>query len=162
MYYLLYLELLLRSAQFLGLGIEFLTLHAQFAVRVLELGQALCVGVAGEDVVDRHTCRELLGDRLGPRGHGAAGGVAHAEACDGLAHRGGDDVDDAVYEERWINMGGKNTAAMKAGERIIINTPGGGGWGNVGDAKAEKKEKDPKHAWRGGSYASREEMALQA
>ncbi|CZT00714.1 probable 5-oxoprolinase [Rhynchosporium agropyri] len=66
------------------------------------------------------------------------------------------------YEERRINLGGKNTAAMKAGERIIINTPGGGGWGNVGDAKEEKKEIDHKQAWRGGSYASREETALQA
>jgi len=88
--------------------------------------------------------------------------TSNPERSDKMLNGSGDDVDDAVYEERWINMGGKNTAAMKAGERIIINTPGGGGWGNVGDAKAEKKEKDPKHAWRGGSYASREEMALQA
>ncbi|KAL2073328.1 hypothetical protein VTL71DRAFT_10652 [Oculimacula yallundae] len=66
------------------------------------------------------------------------------------------------YEERRINLGGKNTAAMKAGERIIINTPGGGGWGNFGDAKEEKREKDHKQSWRGGSHAAREEMALQA
>lgn len=67
------------------------------------------------------------------------------------------------YEERRINLGGKNTAAMKAGERIIICTPGGGGWGKAGDKKVQKeKVKDPKHAWRGGSHASREEMALQA
>ena len=33
----------------------------------------------------------------------------------------------------------------------------------MGDAKDEKpREKDPKLAWRGGSYASREETALQA
>jgi 5-oxoprolinase (ATP-hydrolysing) len=75
-----------------------------------------------------------------------------------------------VYEERRINLGGKNTAAMKAGERIIICTPGGGGWGNAaeraahsGDDNAEKQRgADPKLAWRGGSHASREEMALQA
>ncbi|EPQ63220.1 Bgt-5230 [Blumeria graminis f. sp. tritici] len=36
---------------------------------------------------------------------------------------------DVIYEERRINLGGKNTAAMQAGERIIIHTPGGGGWG---------------------------------
>jgi 5-oxoprolinase (ATP-hydrolysing) len=72
--------------------------------------------------------------------------------------------EDAVYQERRINMGGKNTAAMKAGERIIIHTPGGGGWGKVEDRKDGKvvREKDPKHAWRGGSHASREELALQA
>jgi 5-oxoprolinase (ATP-hydrolysing) len=69
---------------------------------------------------------------------------------------------EAVYEERRINMGGKNTAAMKAGERIIIHTPGGGGWGEVGDRKEIKEARDPKYGWRAGSYASREETALQA
>ncbi|KAF4636988.1 hypothetical protein G7Y89_g1087 [Cudoniella acicularis] len=72
-------------------------------------------------------------------------------------------IEDAVFEERRINLGGKNTAAMKAGERIIICTPGGGGWGKVGDEKKLKeKTRDPKHSWRGGSHASREETALQA
>jgi 5-oxoprolinase (ATP-hydrolysing) len=72
--------------------------------------------------------------------------------------------DSAVYEERHINLGGKNTAAMKPGERIIIHTPGGGGWGKVEDKEegSQIKETDPKLAWRGGSYASREKMALQA
>ncbi|CZR60503.1 5-oxoprolinase [Phialocephala subalpina] len=75
----------------------------------------------------------------------------------------GKKVEDAVFEERRINLGGKNTAAMKKGERIIICTPGGGGWGKVGEEKSvREKGVDPKHAWRGGSHASREEMALQA
>ncbi|KAG9244429.1 Hydantoinase B/oxoprolinase-domain-containing protein [Calycina marina] len=77
---------------------------------------------------------------------------------------GGNGDEEVVWEERRINLGGKNTAAMKAGERIIINTPGGGGWGKVGDKleHVEERERDPKLAWRGGSHASREEMALQA
>lgn len=62
-------------------------------------------------------------------------------------------------EIRTINLGGKNTAAMKAGERIIINTPGGGGYGRVDAERAVTEEKDPKLAWRGGSLASR--MATQ-
>ena len=68
------------------------------------------------------------------------------------------------YEERRINLGGKNTAAMKAGERIIVCTPGGGGWGKASERREFKKEqqRDPKYAWRGGSHASREERALQA
>jgi len=72
--------------------------------------------------------------------------------------------DISIYEERWINLGGKNTAAMKAGERIIVCTPGGGGWGKVEDRRDTngERERDPKHAWRGGSHASREETALQA
>jgi 5-oxoprolinase (ATP-hydrolysing) len=68
------------------------------------------------------------------------------------------------YEERRINLGGKNSAAMKPGERIIIHTPGGGGWGKREDRHDEPltKNNDPKHSWTGGSYAAREETALQA
>lgn len=82
-----------------------------------------------------------------------------------------------IYEERRINLGGKNTASMSAGERIIIHTPGGGGWGipdshlsnghKLGNGYGhvngkDGRERDPKHSWKGGSFASREEMALQA
>lgn len=30
---------------------------------------------------------------------------------------------------RTINLGGKNTAMMNAGDRIVVQSPGGGGWG---------------------------------
>ncbi len=46
--------------------------------------------------------------------------------------KGGRGADAEEWEDRHINMGGKNTANMQAGERIIINTPGGGGWGKLG------------------------------
>ncbi|KAG9556318.1 hydantoinase B/oxoprolinase, partial [Aureobasidium melanogenum] len=60
-------------------------------------------------------------------------------------------------EVRYINMGGKNTAAFQPGERIIINTPGGGGWGPVGEeSKASKLWTDPKSHWKGGSVAARQ------
>lgn len=62
-------------------------------------------------------------------------------------------------EEKIINLGGKNTAPMKPGERIIINTPGGGGWGrpDMGQGKISEQPvvKDPMFAWRGGSVAGR-------
>lgn len=68
-----------------------------------------------------------------------------------------------VFEERRINLGGKNSAAMQAGERIIINTPGGGGWGKIEDRVGKPEQgKDHKHSWRGGSHRTREELALQA
>lgn len=62
-------------------------------------------------------------------------------------------------EVRTINLGGKNTAAMKPGERIMVCTPGGGGYGKLDDKRNVVEEKDPKLAWRGGSLASR--MATQ-
>lgn len=60
---------------------------------------------------------------------------------------------------RYINLGGKNTASMQPGERIIINTPGGGGWGKVGEESKAVKGQDHKHAWRKGSHYSRIETA---
>jgi 5-oxoprolinase (ATP-hydrolysing) len=45
---------------------------------------------------------------------------------------------------RNINLGGKAAVHFKAGDRLIINTPGGGGWGDVKHRKemmlAHKKE----------------------
>ena len=39
--------------------------------------------------------------------------------------------------ERWVNMGPKNMVQMQAGDRCVIHTPGGGGWGVPGST-AEK------------------------
>ena len=64
-------------------------------------------------------------------------------------------------EVRYISMGAKNTASMQPGERIIVMTPGGGGWGPVGkDSESRQHERqDPKMSWRGGSVASRQAEA---
>lgn len=64
-------------------------------------------------------------------------------------------------EVRYINMGGKNTASMQPGERIIVMTPGGGGWGPVGKGSESRQHQreDPRAGWRGGSIASRQAEA---
>ncbi|KAF1983548.1 hypothetical protein K402DRAFT_465916 [Aulographum hederae CBS 113979] len=62
-------------------------------------------------------------------------------------------------QERRINLGGKNTAEMKPGERIIVMTPGGGGWGKVGEEKTLREKRDPREAWRVGSVGERQAMA---
>jgi 5-oxoprolinase (ATP-hydrolysing) len=59
-----------------------------------------------------------------------------------------------VIEDRIINLGGKNTVNMRPGERIIIMTPGGGGWGVAGEESKARRELDVKFAWRGGSIAN--------
>ncbi|KAF1820577.1 uncharacterized protein K489DRAFT_323635 [Dissoconium aciculare CBS 342.82] len=58
---------------------------------------------------------------------------------------------------RYINVGAKNTMSMKPGERIIVMTPGGGGWGKAGEESksTQQSRQDPRHAWKGGSLASR-------
>lgn len=62
-------------------------------------------------------------------------------------------------EFQYINMGAKNTAAMLPGERIIIHTPGGGGWGKEGEQSRLLGKKDPREAWKGGSVAGRQSTA---
>ncbi|RYP02931.1 hypothetical protein DL764_005508 [Monosporascus ibericus] len=74
------------------------------------------------------------------------------------AHGNGNEEE---YEERFINLGAKNSAPMKPGDRIIINTPGGGGWGARGREKVPNTRKDHTEAWRKGSHAAREDTALQ-
>ncbi|KAI1662674.1 Hydantoinase B/oxoprolinase-domain-containing protein [Daldinia decipiens] len=75
------------------------------------------------------------------------------------AQQGRDDVE---YEVRYINLGAKNSAPMKPGDHIIINTPGGGGWGKVGDQRVERLRRDHTESWRKGSHTAREDAALQA
>lgn len=43
-----------------------------------------------------------------------------------------------LREPRHINIGGKATVMMGKGDRLLIETPGGGAWGNVTDVEAEK------------------------
>ncbi|KAH7326078.1 Hydantoinase/oxoprolinase [Stachybotrys elegans] len=76
-------------------------------------------------------------------------------------HNGQEEAAEVQYEERHINMGAKNSAPMKAGDRIIIHTPGGGGWGPSGERSAEKAVPNPTEAWKKGSGAAREDAQLQ-
>lgn len=83
------------------------------------------------------------------------------KAANGGGGNEADKEEDIEYEERHINLGAKNSAPMKAGDRIIINTPGGGGWGKVGKAKRHREVEDHTSGWRKGSHAAREDAALQ-
>lgn len=73
-----------------------------------------------------------------------------------------EDENEDEYEERIINMGAKNSAPMKAGDRIIICTPGGGGWGKSGEERAVDEIQDPMGTWKKGSHGARLDLALQA
>ena len=56
---------------------------------------------------------------------------------------------------RTVNLGGKNTADMATGERIIVYTPGGGAWGKEGEAEELGVSEDAEAGWKGGSLAAR-------
>ena len=65
--------------------------------------------------------------------------------------------DKETWDERQISLGGKNTASMQPGDRIIIKTPGGGGWGKAGTESKVVAQKDSQKTWRKGSLAARTE-----
>lgn len=67
------------------------------------------------------------------------------------------DGDKEEWEERWINLGGKNTASMGVAERIVVCTPGGGGWGTLGGENKVVERRDEREGWRKGSLAARME-----
>ncbi|KAH7922549.1 Hydantoinase B/oxoprolinase [Leucogyrophana mollusca] len=69
------------------------------------------------------------------------------------------DIPDADSKEnlgpRHINIGGKATVFMGKGDRFLIETPGGGGWG-VPEPGKEEEVKGHKIAWEArGSFAER-------
>lgn len=102
----------------------------------------------------------ILSERRVYHPYGLAGGE---DAACGVNYwvrkvqKGGRGVDAEEWEDRYINLGGKNTASMQPGERIIINTPGGGGWGKFGDESKAVKGRDEQASWRKGSVAIRAE-----
>ncbi|KAF1829328.1 5-oxoprolinase [Decorospora gaudefroyi] len=78
-------------------------------------------------------------------------------AVEELVKKDGEKAQEVEY--RYINLGGKNTASMRPGERIIIHTPGGGGWGNEGEDSRVQRTEDPRQSWKGGSVAGRQSTA---
>jgi 5-oxoprolinase (ATP-hydrolysing) len=56
---------------------------------------------------------------------------------------------------RHINIGGKATVFMGKGDRLLIETPGGGGWGEPEEGQLYTNQ-EYKHAWEArGSFAER-------
>jgi len=73
----------------------------------------------------------------------------------------GDKVEGAAARPRTINIGGKATMFMGKGDRMIIHTPGGGGWGTKDVHQTKSVPTTEKIPWASrGSLAERE--AVQA
>ncbi|KAF2234235.1 hypothetical protein EV356DRAFT_446982 [Viridothelium virens] len=116
-------------------------------------------GLAGGEDAE---CGLNIWVRKVPKSKGSDENVKNAEdGVNGLPQEQDLSKDSETEEYRHVNLGGKNTASMQAGERIIVMTPGGGGWGTPGQESAASKQqwKDPKHWWRQGSVASRQAEA---
>ncbi|KIJ62256.1 hypothetical protein HYDPIDRAFT_176594 [Hydnomerulius pinastri MD-312] len=65
-----------------------------------------------------------------------------------------DGISSASQDPRYVNIGGKATVFMGKGDRLLIETPGGGGWGFPSDTVADTQAHKP--AWEArGSFAER-------
>lgn len=80
-------------------------------------------GIERELVFDEPATVSLMGERRRHRPWGLAGGGPGAPGEDWLIHRDGS-------RER---LAAKTTVEVKRGDRLLILTPGGGGWGLVGE-----------------------------
>lgn len=80
----------------------------------------------GDGIVRRVEFRKdltvsLLSDRRAFQPYGLAGGQPGARGQTVIKYRG---------DGRVVNLGGKNTVALGAGDEVCIKTPGGGGYGS--------------------------------
>jgi 5-oxoprolinase (ATP-hydrolysing) len=67
----------------------------------------------------------------------------------------GDVPEDNLTGPRYINIGGKATVWMGKGDRLLIETPGGGAWG-VSEDDPRGQDGVYKHGWAArGSLAER-------
>jgi 5-oxoprolinase (ATP-hydrolysing) len=72
----------------------------------------------------------ILSERRSFQPYGLAGGECGARGENYLIRR-------ESGCERVVSLGGKNTVNCSPGDRIRILSPGGGGWGPVGNVPAE-------------------------
>lgn len=94
----------------------------------------------------------ILSERRVQRPYGLGGGgpgkVGHNLWIKQLRTEDGDQPTESESgfqdEHRIISLGGKQTVKMGAHDRIMVITPGGGGWGTVGDGSAGLLEVDSK------------------
>lgn len=66
-------------------------------------------------------------------------------------------------EDRIISIGGKASVSIKSGERIIIQTPGGGGWGHIDESNETIKPSTNVKilSSKGGSLVNRKRQQLE-
>ncbi|OAK99073.1 hypothetical protein IQ06DRAFT_337497 [Phaeosphaeriaceae sp. SRC1lsM3a] len=99
----------------------------QFGLRPQSGGKGLYNGGEGmvRDIEFRVPVKcSILSERRSRNPYGLEGGGSGATGLNKVVKRFG-------KEERVINLGAKSTVDLEAGDRVIISTPGGGGWGKV-------------------------------
>lgn len=102
----------------------------------------------------------ILSERRSVAPHGLMGGADGARGLN-IWVRAIRDEQGAIVGERRVNVGGKATISAAVGDRFVIHTPGGGGYGLVGHVKAPNRKlfaADRRHG--AGSLAARTDAQL--
>ncbi|RDW56841.1 hypothetical protein BP5796_12908 [Coleophoma crateriformis] len=72
----------------------------------------------------------IVSERRATRPYGLAGGGPAASGINYLVRK-------TEQGERWCRLGGRKDFKIATGDRFVIQTPGGGGWGNKDDSNSE-------------------------
>jgi 5-oxoprolinase (ATP-hydrolysing) len=98
----------------------------------------------------------ILSERRSRQPYGLEGGEAGASGLNLVIMK-----DEYSDEKRVINLGAKGTIKLGQGDRIVINSPGGGGWGSaqegVGDDLPGKSQTKILAGGSVNAYKSRQE-----
>ena len=61
--------------------------------------------------------------------------------------------------ERWVNIGGRKDFKVQTGDKVIIETPGGGGWGKSGSEEVQALRTEPEGRSFVNSFQMRQEQS---
>ncbi|THW92746.1 hydantoinase B/oxoprolinase [Aureobasidium pullulans] len=133
----------------------------QFGLREGSGGKGMHTGGEGtiRDIEFRMPVQcSILSERRSRQPYGLEGGEAGSSGLNLVIKK-----DEYSDEKRVVNLGAKGTIKLNEGDRIIINSPGGGGWGSVEDGgviDSEMRTKAQAKILAGGSvnsYKARQE-----
>lgn len=98
----------------------------------------------------------MLSERRVHAPYGAEGGEPGSTGLNIQVKKAQQDDQGSSKKERRINIGGKATVKFQTGDRLVIHTPGGGGWGAPGTQRDEVEVVKERMKWEArGSLADR-------
>ncbi|KAJ9121897.1 hypothetical protein QFC24_004479 [Naganishia onofrii] len=140
--------------------------HDEYAVILRQFGYRPNSGGHGKYTGGNGVIREMeflqpievsmLSERRVHAPYGAEGGEPGSTGLNIQVKKAQRDDQGSSKKERRINIGGKATVKFQTGDRLVIHTPGGGGWGAPGTQRDEVEVVKERMKWEArGSLADR-------
>ena len=95
------------------------------------------MGIIREYEFRRPLSASIVSERRVYQPFGMAGGRSGMSGRNSLVEK----LQDGA--ERWVNIGGRKDFHVQQGDKVIIETPGGGGWGESGGQQEETPQTEP-------------------